>query len=191
MEVGEARARPAPLGDAHAEDFQPKEAGWSCSALTADVGCEPQEQDPYTTSSAPPSRRWPSFGGTQSLHTTRSRAIALPPTDQWGGSRAEHDSSPNGDGYPEVVDRGGSYFIGVAHARASEGARNRRGGENSAMRSDRVGMPKLRIEETPPRQARVDRGEDVIVASKVPLDEERRSTSVRSQRCVRESQIAR
>jgi len=101
-------------------------------------------------------------------------------------------------GIPKVIDPwGGSYFMeSLTHALARKALGiieevEALGGMTKAIES---GMPKLRIEETSARrQARVDRGEDVIVGvNKFKLSEEP-EIDVREidNRAVRESQIAR
>ncbi|MGH7787892.1 MAG: methylmalonyl-CoA mutase family protein, partial [Candidatus Binatia bacterium] len=101
-------------------------------------------------------------------------------------------------GIPKVVDPwAGSYFMeSLTHALAAKAMGiidevEKLGGMTRAIEA---GMPKLRIEETAARrQARVDRGEDIIVGvNKFRLDEEP-EIDVREidNRAVRESQIAR
>ncbi len=109
------------------------------------------------------------FGGTQSLHTNAlDEALALP-TDQTARvARNTQLILQHETGIPHVVDPfGGSYFMeSLTHSLAREARKvidevEEMGGMARAIET---GMPKLRIEECAVRrQARIDRGEDVIV----------------------------
>jgi methylmalonyl-CoA mutase len=128
------------------------------------------EQDPYnnvirTTIEAMAAV----LGGTQSLHTNSfDEALALPTPSSAKIARNTQLVIAEETGIPHVVDPlGGSYYVeslthAVAHAaweliQEVEGM----GGMTKAVES---GMPKLRIEESAARrQARIDRGEEVIV----------------------------
>jgi methylmalonyl-CoA mutase len=128
------------------------------------------EQDPYnnvirTTIEAMAAV----LGGTQSLHTNSfDEALALPTPFSAKIARNTQLVIAEETGIPHVVDPlGGSYYVeslthAVAHAaweliQEVEGM----GGMTKAVES---GMPKLRIEESAARrQARIDRGEEVIV----------------------------
>ena len=128
------------------------------------------EQDPYnnvirTTIEAMAAV----LGGTQSLHTNSfDEALALPTPFSARIARNTQLIIAEETGIPHVVDPlGGSYYVeslthAVAHAaweliQEVEGM----GGMTKAVES---GMPKLRIEESAARrQARIDRGEEVIV----------------------------
>jgi methylmalonyl-CoA mutase len=128
------------------------------------------EQDPYnnvvrTTIEAMAAV----LGGTQSLHTNSfDEALALPTPSSARIARNTQLILAEETGIPHVVDPlGGSYYVeslthAVAHAawaliREVESM----GGMTKAVES---GMPKLRIEESAARrQARIDRGEEVIV----------------------------
>src|SRR3954469_19845589 len=128
------------------------------------------EQDPYnnvvrTTIEAMAAV----LGGTQSLHTNSfDEAMALPTPASAAIARATQLVIQEESGIPHVIDPlGGSYY--VEHLTASLAAAaeeliaevEKLGGMTAAVES---GMPKLRIEEAAARrQARVDRGEDVIV----------------------------
>jgi methylmalonyl-CoA mutase len=139
------------------------------------------------------------FGGTQSLHTNSfDEAIALPTDASARVARNTQLILQLETGIPKVVDPwGGSYFMeALTHALAAKALGiveevERMGGMTKAIEA---GMPKLRIEETAARrQARVDRGEDVIVGvNKFQLAEEP-EIDVREidNTAVRESQIAR
>jgi methylmalonyl-CoA mutase len=119
------------------------------------------------------------FGGTQSLHTNSfDEAIALPTEFSARIARNTQLILQEETGITGVVDPwGGSFFMErLTHdlaARASEliDEIEQRGGMAKAIES---GLPKLRIEEAAAaRQARIDRGEDVIVGvNKYRLEEE-------------------
>ena len=128
------------------------------------------EQDPYnnvvrTTIEAMAAV----LGGTQSLHTNAlDEAIALPTPASAAIARNTQLIIQEESGIPHVIDPlGGSYY--VEHLTASLVNEAEKlieevealGGMTKAVES---GMPKLRIEEAAARrQARIDRGEDVIV----------------------------
>lgn len=119
------------------------------------------------------------FGGTQSLHTNSyDEAIALPSDTAARIARNTQLILQLETGIPKVIDPwGGSYFMeSLTHALARKAMNiieevEAMGGMVKAIE---VGMPKLRIEETAARrQARVDRGEDIIVGvNKFRLPEE-------------------
>jgi methylmalonyl-CoA mutase len=128
------------------------------------------EQDPYnnvvrTTIEAMAAV----FGGTQSLHTNAlDEAIALPSEFAARIARNTQLVIQEETGITKVVDPwGGSYFMENLTQAIADRARELMaeiedaGGMAKAIES---GMPKLRIEEAAARkQARIDRGEDVIV----------------------------
>ncbi|HUB85651.1 MAG TPA: methylmalonyl-CoA mutase, partial [Rhizomicrobium sp.] len=128
------------------------------------------EQDPYnnvvrTTIEALASV----LGGTQSLHTNSlDEAIALPTEFSARIARNTQLILQNESQVTRVVDPlGGSYYVEAlthslaTHARAIIDDVEKMGGMTKAVEA---GIPKLRIEEAAAlRQARVDRGEDVIV----------------------------
>jgi methylmalonyl-CoA mutase len=128
------------------------------------------EQDPYnnivrTTVEAMAAV----LGGTQSLHTNSfDEALGLPTDFSARIARNTQLIIQEETGIPRVVDPlGGSYYIeSLTHALAERAWTiiqevEDLGGMTRAVDS---GMPKLRIEEAAARrQARVDRGEDVIV----------------------------
>jgi len=109
------------------------------------------------------------FGGTQSLHTNAyDEAVGLP-TDQTARIARNTQLILNEEtGIPRVIDPwGGSYFMESLTASVAVEARkilqevDDLGGMTRAIEA---GMPKLRIEECATRrQARIDRGDDVIV----------------------------
>jgi methylmalonyl-CoA mutase len=139
------------------------------------------------------------FGGTQSLHTNSfDEAIALPTDASARVARNTQLILQLETGIPKVVDPwGGSYFMeSLTHALARKALGiieevESMGGMTKAIEA---GMPKLRIEETAARrQARIDRGEDVIVGvNKFQLAEEP-EIDIREidNTAVREAQVAR
>jgi methylmalonyl-CoA mutase len=109
------------------------------------------------------------FGGTQSLHTNAyDEALGLPTDATARVARNTQLILQEETGIPHVIDPwGGSYFMERLTAEVADEARRilaeveSLGGMTRALES---GMPKLRIEECATRrQARIDRGEDVIV----------------------------
>ncbi len=139
------------------------------------------------------------FGGTQSLHTNSfDEAIALPTDASARVARNTQLILQLETGIPKVIDPwGGSYFMeSLTHALAAKALGiidevEQMGGMTKAIEA---GMPKLRIEETAARrQARVDRGEDVIVGvNKFRLDEEPEiDTREIDNTAVREAQVRR
>ncbi|HWK45336.1 MAG TPA: methylmalonyl-CoA mutase [Stellaceae bacterium] len=128
------------------------------------------EQDPYnnvvrTTIEAMAAV----LGGTQSLHTNSfDEALGLPTPTSARIARNTQLILAEETGIPQVVDPlGGSYYVEHLTASLAEAAQSlideveALGGMTRAVAS---GMPKLRIEEAAAlRQARIDRGEEVIV----------------------------
>lgn len=128
------------------------------------------EQDPYnnvvrTTIEAMAAV----FGGTQSLHTNAlDEAIALPTQFSSRIARNTQLIIQEETGITNVVDPwGGSYMMETLTSQIADRAWElieeieQQGGMAKAIET---GMPKLRIEESAARkQARIDRGEDVIV----------------------------
>jgi len=133
-------------------------------------GASLTEQDPYnnimrTTVEAMAAV----MGGTQSLHTNSfDEALALPTDESARVARNTQLMLQLETGIPKVIDPwGGSYFMeSLTHALAAKALGiidevEEMGGMTKAIEA---GMPKLRIEEAAAqRQARVDRGEDVII----------------------------
>jgi methylmalonyl-CoA mutase len=119
------------------------------------------------------------FGGTQSLHTNAyDEALGLPTDNTARVARNTQLILQEETGIPNVIDPwGGSYFMESLTASVAVEARKimaeveELGGMTRAIEN---GMPKLRIEECATRrQARVDRGDDVIVGvNKYRLSEE-------------------
>src|SRR5210317_1235976 len=158
------------------------------------------EQDPYnnvvrTTIEAMAAV----FGGTQSLHTNAlDEAIALPTEFSARIARNTQLILQEETGIRQVVDPwGGSYLMESLTQEIADKARelmaeiDELGGMAKAIET---GMPKLRIEEAAARkQARIDRGEDVIVGVnkyRTDKDEEVEVLSIDDQ-AVREAQIKR
>jgi methylmalonyl-CoA mutase len=158
------------------------------------------EQDPYnnvvrTTIEALASV----LGGTQSLHTNSlDEAIALPTEFSARIARNTQLILQNEAQITHVVDPlGGCYYVEAlthalaTHAKAIIDEVEAMGGMTKAVEA---GIPKLRIEEAAARrQARVDRGEDVIVGvNKFQLkDEDPVDVRDIDNGAVRDSQIAR
>ncbi len=151
--------------------FDPKKA----DSLALRTHCQTSgvsltEQDPYnnvvrTTIEALAAV----LGGTQSLHTNAfDEAIALPSVTSARIARNTQLIIQHETGVTNVVDPlAGSYYVEaltasmVAEARKLIAEVEAMGGMTKAVEA---GMPKLRIEEAAARrQARVDRGEDVVV----------------------------
>ncbi len=162
-------------------------------------GVSLQEQDPYnnvirTTVEAMAAV----LGGTQSLHTNAlDEAIALPTDFSARIARNTQIVLAEESGITRVVDPlGGSYYVEALTAELVDSAArliaeiDGLGGMTRAVAS---GMPKRCIEEAAAaRQARVDRGEDVVVgvntyrlAAEAPLD-----TLEVDNHAVREGQVA-
>ncbi len=163
-------------------------------------GVSLQEQDPYnnvirTTIEALAAV----LGGTQSLHTNAlDEALALPTDFSARIARNTQLVLQEETGITHVADPlGGSYYVEALTAKLVEEARHlieqvdELGGMTEAVAS---GMPKRMIEEAAAaRQARVDRGEDVVIGvNKYPLDEHARIETLDiDNHKVREGQIAR
>ena len=153
------------------EPFEPKDPASSMLRTHCQTsGASLTEQDPMnnvirTTVEAMAAV----FGGTQSLHTNAmDEALALPSDTTARIARNTQLILQEETGIPHVIDPwGGSYFMESLTASMAEAARERvreveaLGGMTRAIVQ---GMPKLRIEECATRrQARIDRGDDVIV----------------------------
>ena len=119
------------------------------------------------------------LGGTQSLHTNAfDEALALPTDHSARIARNTQLILQEETGITKVVDPlGGSYYVeSLTHSMVAEARKlieevEEMGGMTKAVSE---GMPKRRIEESAAkRQARVDRGEDVIVGvNKYQTDED-------------------
>lgn len=189
------------LWDELMSQFQPKNpmsralrthcqtSGWSLT-----------EQDPYNNVIRTAVEAMAAvFGGTQSLHTNSfDEAIGLPTDFSARIARNTQLIIQEETGIPHVIDPwGGSYLMErLTHDLAEKARELMReveglGGMAKAIES---GVPKLRIEESAARkQARIDRGEDVIVGvnkyrptAETPVD-----VLDIDNAAVRESQIAR
>jgi len=151
--------------------FDPKDArSLALRTHSQTSGASLTEQDPYnnvirTTIEAMAAV----LGGTQSLHTNGfDEAVTLPTPFSARIARNTQLILAEETGITQVIDPlGGSYFVEsltAAIAREAEkliGEVEALGGMTKAIE---VGMPKLRIEEAATRrQARIDRGEDVVV----------------------------
>jgi methylmalonyl-CoA mutase len=164
-------------------------------------GVSLQEQDPYnnvirTTIEAMAAI----MGGTQSLHTNAlDEAIALPTPFSARIARNTQIILAEESQITRTVDPlGGSYYVEslthaiVAHARKLIDEVEGMGGMTQAVVS---GMPKQRIEEAAAqRQARIERGEDVIVGvNKYRVEEEQEALDVLSvnNNKVRDAQLRR
>ncbi|MEQ1496862.1 MAG: methylmalonyl-CoA mutase, partial [Novosphingobium sp.] len=163
-------------------------------------GVSLQEQDPYnnvirTTIEAMAA----TLGGTQSLHTNAlDEAIALPTDFSARIARNTQIVLAEESGITRVVDPlGGSYYVEALTAELVDQAWamieevDSLGGMTKAVAT---GMPKQRIEQAAAaRQARVDRGEDVIVGvNKYRLAEEAHLDTLEvDNHAVRDGQIAR
>ncbi len=163
-------------------------------------GVSLQEQDPYnnvirTTIEAMAA----TLGGTQSLHTNAlDEAIALPTDFSARIARNTQIVLAEESGITKVVDPlGGSYYVEALTAELVDQAWtmieevDRLGGMTKAVAS---GMPKQRIEQAAAaKQARIDRGEDVIVGvNKYKLaQEDQLDTLDIDNHAVRDAQIAR
>ena len=139
------------------------------------------------------------LGGTQSLHTNAlDEAIALPTPFSARIARNTQLIIAEETGIPNVIDPlAGSYYVeSLTNSLAEEAWKlieevEALGGMTKAVES---GMPKLRIEEAATRrQARVDRGEDIVVGVNKyqPKEEVAIDTLEVDNTKVRESQIAR
>jgi methylmalonyl-CoA mutase len=158
------------------------------------------EQDPYnnvirTTIEAMAAV----LGGTQSLHTNSfDEALALPTPFSARIARNTQLIIAEETGIPKVIDPlGGSYYVeSLTHSLAAAAWElieevEALGGMTKAVEA---GMPKLRIEEAAARrQARIDRGEEVIVGVNKyrPSEETRVEILDVDNTKVREQQIAR
>ena len=200
MEVAKLRAARL-LWSRVMSQFEPKKpASLMLRTHCQTSGVSLTEQDPYnnivrTTLEALAAV----LGGTQSLHTNSfDEALALPSDFAARIARNTQLVLAEESGVANVVDPlGGSYYVEsltrslAAHAWDLISEVEALGGMTKAVES---GMPKLRIEEASARrQARVDRGDDVIVGvNKYRLDDEP-DIAIREvdNSAVREQQIAR
>jgi methylmalonyl-CoA mutase len=203
MEVAKLRAARLLWATLMKKHFDPKKADSMMLRTHCQTsGVSLTEQDPHnniirTTVEAMAAV----LGGTQSLHTNAfDEAIALPTDFSARIARNTQLVLQHETGITKTVDPwGGSYFMeSLTHALARRALSiieevESMGGMTRAVES---GMPKLRVEEAAAkRQARVDRGTDVVVGVnkfKVPADQaEKLDILVVDNKQVREGQIAR
>jgi methylmalonyl-CoA mutase len=201
MEVAKLRAARQLWSELMTQHFSPKDS----RSLMLRTHCQTSGvsltgQDPYnnvirTTVEALAAV----LGGTQSLHTNAfDEALALPSEASARIARNTQLVLREETGVTRVVDPlAGSYYVEsltaslVAHARALVEEVESLGGMTRAVEQ---GMPKLRIEEAAAlRQARIDRGEDVIVGVNAYQPENEEPIDIRSidNTAVRASQVAR
>ena len=139
------------------------------------------------------------FGGTQSLHTNAlDEAIALPTEFSARIARNTQLIIQEETGITRVVDPwGGSYMMESLTQEMADrawGLIEEIEGQGGMAKAVEKGLPKLRIEEAAAaKQARIDRGEDVIVGvNKYTLDTEEDVDILQiDNEAVREAQIAR
>ena len=163
-------------------------------------GVSLQEQDPYNNIVRTAFEAMSAaLGGTQSLHTNSfDEAIALPTEFSARIARNTQLILQHETGITNVVDPlAGSYYVEALTDRLAREAWtlieevDQLGGMTKAVAA---GMPKLRIEEAATRrQARVDKGEDVIVGVNKyrPEHEDDLETLEVDNTAVREAQVAR
>jgi methylmalonyl-CoA mutase len=181
--------------------FEPKKAdSLSLRTHCQTSGVSLTEQDPYNNVIRTAYEAMAAvLGGTQSLHTNSfDEAIALPTPASSRIARNTQLILQHETGITKVVDPlAGSYYVEaltasmIAEARKLIAEVEALGGMTKAVEA---GMPKLRIEEAAARrQARVDRGEEVIVG--VNKFQAKDATTVEvldiDNDIVRESQVAR
>src|SRR5213596_3378089 len=201
MEVANLRAARLLWATLVRKHFAPKQpASLMLRTHCQTSGASLTEQDPHNNISRTTIEAMAAvFGGTQSLHTNSlDEAIALPSDASARVARNTQLILQLESGIPKIIDPwGGSYFMeSLTHALARKALGiieevEAMGGMTKALEA---GMPKLRIEEAAARrQARIDRGEDVIVgvnkfqlASEPPIDIREIDNTA-----VREAQIAR
>jgi methylmalonyl-CoA mutase len=151
--------------------FEPKKAdSLSLRTHCQTSGVSLTEQDPYNNIIRTAYEALAAvLGGTQSLHTNSfDEAIALPTPTSSRVARNTQLILQHETGVTKVVDPlAGSYYVEsltaslIAEARKLIGEVEALGGMTKAVEA---GMPKMRIEEASARrQARIDRGEEVIV----------------------------
>jgi methylmalonyl-CoA mutase len=201
MEIAKLRAARllwAKLMKKHFDPKDPRSLALRTHCQTSGVSLT--EQDPYnnvirTTIEAMAAV----LGGTQSLHTNAfDEALGLPTPFSARIARNTQLVIAEETGIPKVVDPlGGSYYVeSLTHSLAAAAEAlidevEALGGMTKAVES---GMPKLRIEEAAARrQARIDRGEEVLVGVNKYRPERTETVEVLDidNTRVREGQIAR
>ncbi|GAB5468735.1 MAG: methylmalonyl-CoA mutase [Rhodospirillales bacterium] len=171
MEVAKLRAARLLWAELMQKEFQPKKPqSLMLRTHSQTSGVSLTEQDPYnnvirTTLEALAAV----LGGTQSLHTNAlDEAVALPTVASARIARNTQLVLQEESGVAKVADPlGGSYYVESLTDSLAQEARKliaeveELGGMTKAVES---GLPKMRIEESAAkRQARIDRGEEVIV----------------------------
>jgi methylmalonyl-CoA mutase len=201
MEVAKLRAARLLWAKLMQRHFQPKDA----RSLALRTHCQTSgvsltEQDPYnnvirTTVEAMAAV----LGGTQSLHTNSfDEALGLPTPFSARIARNTQLILAEETGIPHVVDpMGGSYFVEhLTHslAKAAEELIAQMEGMGGMTKAADSGLPKLMIEEAAARrQARIDRGQEVIVGVNKyrPQNPEKVDVLDIDNTAVREAQVAR
>jgi len=201
MEAAKLRAARLLWSELMEKHFQPKDARSKMLRTHCQTsGVSLTAKDPYnnimrTTIEAMAAV----LGGTQSLHTNAfDEALALPTDNSARIARNTQLVIQEETGITKVVDPlAGSYYVeSLTNAMVEEARKlidevEALGGMTKAVES---GMPKLRIEEAAAlRQARIDRGEEVIVGvNKYQLEEEPEIDVLDiDNTAVREAQVAR
>ncbi|MGI9539019.1 MAG: methylmalonyl-CoA mutase, partial [Miltoncostaeaceae bacterium] len=200
MEIAKLRAARM-LWDRIMSGFDPKKpASRTLRTHCQTSGVSLTEQDPYNNVVRTAYEALAAvLGGTQSLHTNAlDEAVALPTDFSARIARNTQLILAEETGVPRVVDPlGGSYYVeSLTHSLAEAAwALIQEVEELGGMtRAVEAGMPKLRIEESATRrQARVDRGETVVVGVNryEPTEESPIDILDIDNRAVREGQIAR
>ena len=139
------------------------------------------------------------LGGTQSLHTNAlDEAIALPTPFSARIARNTQFIIAEETGIPHVIDPlGGSYYVEhLTHsmAQAARSLIDEVEAEGGMTRAVEAGLPQRRIEEAAARrQARIDKGDEVVVGVNAYPAEESDQVEVREidNRAVREHEVAR
>lgn len=201
MEIAKLRAARLLWAELMEKHFQPKDDRSKMLRTHCQTsGVSLTAKDPYnnvmrTTIEAMASV----LGGTQSLHTNSfDEALALPSEFSAHIARNTQLVIQEETGITNVVDPlGGSYYVETLTQNIADEARKlieeveELGGMTKAVEQ---GMPKLRIEEAAAlRQAKVDRGEQVIVGVNKYVREDEEQIDILSvdNKSVRESQVAR
>jgi len=200
MEVAKLRAARL-LWHELMSQFQPQDPRSSMLRTHCQTsGVSLTEQDPYNNVVRTAFEAMAAvLGGTQSLHTNSfDEALGLPTEASARIARNTQLILAEETGVGRTVDPlAGSYFVEKLTADLADRARaiiaevEELGGMTKAIES---GMPKLRIEEAAARkQARVDRGQEVVVGVNKYETDQRSGVEVLSidNKTVRESQIAR
>jgi methylmalonyl-CoA mutase len=171
MEIAKLRAARLLWARLMQKEFQPKDP----RSLALRTHCQTSgvsltEQDPYNNVVRTAVEAMAAvLGGTQSLHTNAfDEALGLPTPFSARIARNTQLIIAEETGIPKVVDPlGGSWYVeSLTHALAAhaQGLIDEVEGMGGMTKAVEAGLPKLRIEEAAARrQARVDRGEEVVV----------------------------